>query len=249
LSADIATSTWDNDVDLIAANRVGATASWFSDFYGGWQTLLQTVPDAVYEHRALKGPGGAPAKIGLNDPAQAAWTFTSWAPKDVVNAGVKLLDWFAVSKDNYLVQIHGQPEVDWKYVNKGTDAQRPDISHTGPDEAEFYNYSFLGYNAWNGSVIAGDAWNPQQRYKAAQQIGAMQAWFNPDWFVGYDFTGTKVDTGYVDATTFINEAIVNIILNRTPISEWDAKVAQFKTMWADEFVKAASAQYRQAGGK
>jgi hypothetical protein len=42
---------------------------------------------------------------------------------------------------------------------------------------------------------------------------------------------------------------VNIILNRSPVSGWDAKAAQFKTMWADEFVQVASTQYKAAGGK
>jgi len=173
----------------------------------------------------------------------------------VVNAGVKLQDWFAANKDNYLVQIHGVQGTDWRYINKGTDAQRPDIEHIfgagsgGTTDSDFYILSFLGYSAWNGAVVAGNDWRPQAYYKANKQIGALQGWVNPDWFVGYDFTGTKIDTGYVDATTFINEAIVNIILNRSPVSDWDGKVAQFKTMWADEFVKVASVQYKAQGGK
>jgi hypothetical protein len=156
---DIATSTWDNDNDLLAANRVGATASWYSDFYGAWQTLLETVPNAVYEHRALKGPGGAAPKIGLNDPAQAQWTYTSWAAKDVVNAGVKLQDWFAANKDNYLVQVHGVANTDWKYLEKGTDNDRPTIEHIS--DKEYYSYNFLGYNPWNGAVISGTDWRAQ----------------------------------------------------------------------------------------
>ncbi len=247
INPDAATSTWDNDNDLLAANRVGATSSWYSDFYGAWQTLLEKEPKAVYEHRALKGPNGAPAKFGGNDPASASWTYTSWSPKDVVAAGLKLQDWFAANKDNYLVQVHGVQNVDWKYLNKGTDADRPEIEHIS--DKDYYSYSFLGYSAWNGAVIASADWRPQQYRKANLQIGKMQPWFNPDWFVGYDFSGTKIDTGYVDATTFINEAIVNIILNKAPVSTWDAKVAEYRKMWADEFVKVASAQYKAQGGK
>ena len=247
INPDAATSTWDNDNDLLAANRVGATSSWYSDFYGAWQTLLQTVPDAVYEHRALKGPNGAPAKLGLNAPAAASWTYTSWASKDVVIAGIKLQDWFAADKDNYLVQIHGVPKVNWDYINKLSVNERPEIKHLGKSE-DSYNYSFLGYNPWNGAVIS-EGWRPRAYRNANLQIAKMQAWIPPDWFVAYDFSGTKVDTGNVDAATFINEAIANIIMGRSPVSEWDAKVAQYKSMWADEFIATATTQYKAAGGK
>lgn len=246
-NADIATSTWDNDNDLLAANRVGATSSWYSDFYGAWQTLLETVPDAVYEHRALRGPGGAPARLGLSAPAFAHWTYTSWSPKDVVDAGVKLQDWFAANKDNYLVQVHGIPGTHWEYINKLSDDERPEIRHLVADE-EAYNYNFLTYSPWNGAVIA-QRWK-EQAYRAANlQIAKMQAWLPPDWFVAYDFSGTKIDRGNVDAATFVNEAIASIILGRKPVSSWDDTVAQYRKMWADDFIEVATTQYKAAGGQ
>jgi len=256
LNPDIATSTWDNDVDLIAANRVGATSSWYSDFYGGWQTLLEKEPKAEYVHRALKGPGGSVAKFGLNEPSSPGWTYTSWAPKDIVNAGIKLQNWFAMNKDNYLVETHGVQGVDWKYIEKDPTTGRPTIEHIigtepgrGQKESEFYfAQGFIVFYNWNGAVISKD-WRPAQYRKANLQLAGLQVWFRPDWWVSYDFTGTKVATGYEDAATFINEAIANIILNRAPVDGWEGKLAQYKTMWGNEFVATASAQYKAQGGK
>ena len=237
---DMATSTWDNDNDLLAANRVGATASWYSDFYGAWETLVKTVPNAAYEHVALKGPNGSTAKFSGNNPAQASWAYTSWSPKDVVAAGVKLQDWFAANKDNYLVQVHGVQNVDWKYVSKNADTVRPEITHIS--DKEYYSYSFLGFNPWND-------WRGTHYNDANRQLGKQAVWFPPDWFVTYDFKDTPIEKNRVDAATFLNEAIANIILGKTPVSEWDAKMAQFKTMYANEYIKGATAQYKQALGK
>jgi len=256
INPDVATSTWDNDVDLVAADRVGSTASWYSDFYGAWQTLVQKVPQAEYVHRALKGPNGAPAKFGLNDPSTPGYTFTSWAPKDIVNMGVKLLNWGAMNKDNYLTHTHGVQGVDWKYLEKGADSVRPTIEHIkstdpgrGQKEEDFYATlpGPVFYN-WNGAVITQD-WRGQHYRAANLQLAALQNWVRPDWWVSYDFTGTKVATGDADAATFINESIANIIMNRSPVSDWDAKLAQYKQMWGDEFVKTATAQYKAQGGK
>jgi putative aldouronate transport system substrate-binding protein len=248
LSPDISTSTTDNNNDLVAANRVGATSSWYSDFYGAWETLVKTVPNAVYEHIDLKGPGGSTAKFAGNNPSQPHWCYTSWSPKDVVNAGIKLQDWFAASKDNYLVQLHGVQNLDWKYTQKGSDAVRPQIMHIS--DKDYRNYSFLTYSPWNAFVMGGaDDWESTHYRDANVQIGKLAVWFKPDWFVAYDFKGTPIEKNRTDAITFINENIANIILNKTPVSEWDSKVAQFRTMWADEFIRGATAQYNKALGK
>jgi len=245
---DMATSTWDNDNDLLAANRVGATASWYSDFYGAWQTLVKTVPTAVYEHVALQGPNGSTAKFSGNNPAQAQWAYVSWSPKAVVNAGIKLQDWFAANKDNYLVQVHGVQGTDWKYTDKGAITVRPQIQHIS--DKDYYSYSFLGFNPWNGVVVGGaDDWSAQHYRDANVQLSKLAVWFPPDWFVAYDFKGTPIEKNRVDAATFLNESIANIILGKSPVSDWDAKVAQFRTMYGDEFIKEATAQYKAALGK
>jgi hypothetical protein len=244
INPDVYNSTWDNDVDLVAANRVGATASWYSDFYGGWQTLVETVPKAEYEHAVLKGPGGSPAKFALNNPSSPQWSYTSWAPKDIVEAGVKLQNWFAASKDNYLVQIHGVPDVDWVYEDMGDITQRPKIKHIS--DKDYYSYTFLGFNNWNGIVMGNDDFLPV-RYRAANvYLGKQQAAIPPDWFVAYDWKDTTIEKNYNDASTFINEAIANVILGRTSLTAWDAAVAEYRKMWADEFVKSATAQFNAA---
>jgi hypothetical protein len=247
INPDVYTSTWDNDNDLLAANRVGATASWYSDFYGAWATLRETVPDAEYEHAVLKGMDGSPAKFGLNNPAYASWSYTSWAPKDIVEAGIKLQDWFAANKTNYLVQVHGVPNVDWKYVNENDIGQRPEILHIS--DQDYYSYTFLGFSAWNGIVLGDDSFRANAYRAANKLLGSKQGWFTPDWFVSYNWADTPIEKNYNDASTFINEAIANVILGRMPLTEWDKALAQYRTMWADEFVASATKQYNAALGK
>jgi hypothetical protein len=244
INPDVYVSTWDNDNDLLAANRVGATASWYSDFYGAWQTLRETVPDAEYEHTVLKGIDGSPGKFGLNNPASPRWTYTSWAPKDIVEYGIQLQDWFAANKTNYLVQVHGVPDVDWKYVDEGPIDKRPKIEHISDED--YYSYSFLTFYNWNGVVVGDDSFRPS-RYRAANEYLATQkGWFTPDWFVAYDWADTPIEKNYNDAATYINEAIANVILGRADLADWDDAVKQYRSMWADAFIASATAQYNDA---
>jgi hypothetical protein len=244
INPDVLTSSWDNDVDLVAANRVGATASWYSDFYNGWKTLVTKVPDASYEIDVLKGPDNGPAEFELNNPSAAQWSYTSWAPKDIVAAGIKLQDWFAANKDNYLVQIHGVQGTDWEYVNKGDITQRPQIKHIS--DKDYYSFSFLSYNNWNGVVMGNNDWNVVQYRKANEFLNTQLPWFNPDWFVAFNWKDTPIEKNYNDASTFINEAIANVILGRSTLADWDEAVAQYKSMWGDAFVKSATDQYNAA---
>jgi putative aldouronate transport system substrate-binding protein len=247
INPDVQTLTWDNDNDLLAADRVGATASWYSDFYTAWGSLKEKVPAAEYEHVVLKGPDGAPAKFALFNPAFAKWSYTSWSPKDVVAAGIKLQDWFAANKDNYLVQWHGVQGTDWKYVNKGADTVRPEIQHIS--DPEYESYSFLDYNNWNGFVLGNMDFAKTATFAANKVLATKQAWFPPDWFVAYDWSGTKIKDNYNDAATFVNEAVANVILGRATLADWDKAMAQFREMWANEFVKVATQQYNAAKGK
>jgi putative aldouronate transport system substrate-binding protein len=246
INPDAQTLSWDNDNDLLAADRVGATASWYSDFYSAWETLKARVPAAEYEHVVLKGPNGAPAKFALFNPAYPNWSYTSWSPKDVVTAGIKLLDWFAANKDNYLVEWHGVQGIDWKYVNKGADSVRPEIQHISDPHWE--SYSFISYNNWNGVVLGSTDFQQTATRVANKVLATKQAWFPPDWFVAYDWSGTKIKDNYNDAATFVNEAIANVILGRATLADWDKAMERYRTMWADEFIKVATKQYNATKG-
>jgi hypothetical protein len=246
INPDVQTLTYDNDLDLVAADRVGATASWYSDFYPAWGTLKERLPSAEYEHVVLKGPDGAPAKFALFNPAYPKWTFTSWSPKDVVGAGIKLLDWFAANKDNYLVQWHGVQGTDWKYVSKGSNDVRPEIQHLSDQHWE--SFDLLSFNNWNGVVLGNVDFEKSATRVANKYLATQQAWFPPDWFVAYDWAGTKIKDNYNDAATFVNEAVANVILGRATLADWDKAMAQYRTMWANEFIKVATRQYKTAKG-
>jgi len=235
LYRDVLTSTWDNGNDLVAANRVASITSWYSDFYSAWETLTKTVPTAEYEIVVLKGVDGSPAKFTLNDPASPGWGYTSWSKN--VAYGIALQDWFAASKDNYIVQVHGVPNVDWKWVNKDTNQ----ISKTDPD---LYAYSFIGFNPWNGVPTGTVNFGSAKRTAATQYLAKQQGVWWPDWYVAYDWKGTPIEKNYVDASTYINEAITNYIVGRASDADWDKAVAQYKTMWADEFAKQATAIFK-----
>jgi len=237
LFKDVLTSTWDNGNDLVSANRVASITSWYADFYSAWETLTKTVPEADYEIVVLKGIDGSQAKFTLNDPASPSYGYASWSK--LAPYGIALQDWFAASKDNYIVQVHGQPTVDWKWVNK-------DANEIQKTDKDLYAYSFLGFNPWNG-VPTGDVnFGSAKRNAATKYLATQKGVWWPDWFVAYDWKGTPIEKNYNDASTFINEAIANYVLGRTSDADWAKALATYKTMWADEFAKQATAIYKAA---
>ncbi len=232
---DVLSSTWDNGNDLVAANRVAAISCWYSDFYSAWETLAKSVPDAEYEIVTFKGADGSPGKFTLRDPASPGWGYASWSK--LAAYGIALQDWFAASKDNYVVQVHGQPTVDWKWVNK-------DLNQIAKTDKDLYAYRFLGFNPWNG-VPAEDVNFESAKRTAANDVLAKTpgVWW-PDWYVAYDWKGTPIEKNYGDAATFINEAIANYILGRTSDADWTKALATYRTMWADEFATRATEIYK-----
>jgi hypothetical protein len=241
LYRDVLTSTWNNGNDLVAANRVASITCWYSDFFSAWETLTKTVPAAEYEVAVLKKVDGSVVGYSLNDPAYPSWGFTSWSKN--APYGIALMDWFAANKDNYIVQVHGVPNVDWKWVDKNTNK----ISKTDP---KLYAYSFIGFNNWNGvpTAAAGSTvtFGSAKRTAANEYLAKQVPLWNPDWFISYNWKDTVIEKNYVDASTFINEAITNYVVGRTSDADWDKALAQYKTLWADEFSKQASAIFKMA---
>jgi putative aldouronate transport system substrate-binding protein len=235
LYKDVLTSTWDNGNDLVAANRVASITAWYSDFYSAWETLVKTVPTADYEIVVLKNVDGGPAKFTLNDPASPGWGYTSWSKN--VAYGIAFQDWFAASKDNYMTQVHGVPQTDWKWSNK-------DANEITKTDKNLYAYSFLGFNPWNGVPVGDVNFGSAKRTAASKYMASQKGVWWPDWFLAYDWKGTPIEKNYNDASTFINEAISNYILGRSSDADWDKALAQYKSMWADEFAKEATALYK-----
>ncbi len=238
LYKDTLTTTWDGGNDLLAANRVAAISCWYSDFFSAWETLVRTVPGADYEIVIFKGVDGSPAKFTLNDPAAPGWGYTSWSK--LAPYAIALQDWFAASKDNYIVQVHGVQTTDWTWVNK-------DANEIAKVDGALYAYKFMSYAPWNGVPTGGEVTFGAAKRTAANRFLAKQTgvWW-PDWYIAYDWKGTPIEKSYTDASTLINEAIANYILGRSTDADWDSVLAQYKTMWADEFGKEASAIFKAA---
>jgi eukaryotic-like serine/threonine-protein kinase len=247
LPPELVTSSGDRDNELLAADRVGATACWYSDFYPAWQTLVGKVPGAAYEHVVLRGPGGSPGRRALaGAPSAAQWAYASWSSKDAVAGGIKLQDWFAANESSYLVQYHGVQGADWRYVRKRTGTERALIEHVS--DKDYHSYSFLHYGPWD-SLLPAEDWESERRLEAYVALSKQPVWFRPDWFVLYDFAGTAVGRDDATAAGFINQAIADIITNNAPLAGWDAKAAEYRAMWADQFINLATAQYNRAIGK
>ncbi len=223
--------------ELVAANRVAAVSSWYSDFYDGWARLALDVPGADYEIAILKGVDGSPARFTLNDPASPGWAYTAWS--GMARWGITLQNWLAITKDNYIAQDHGQPGVDWTWADK----DRNLIRKTRP----LYAFDLLGFSPWNG-VPTGPvvSFRVEKEVAANDYLGTQEGTWWPDWFLAYDWSGTPVQKNYDAAVSLINEAISRYIVGTSGDDGWRRAVTEFRRTWADEFSRQATALYKES---
>jgi hypothetical protein len=233
---DVLSSNAARGNELVAGNRVGAVSSWYSDFYNAWARLAYAVPGADYEIVILKGIDGSPARFTMNDPASPGWAYTAWS--SLVRWGITLQNWLAASKDNYIAQDHGQPGIDWTWIDK----DRNRIAK----KRQLFAFDLLGFSPWNGVPVG-----PVTSFRVEKEVAANDyletqegVWW-PDWFVAYDWKGTPVQEKYDDAVTLINEAISHYIVGTSGDDDWRRAVAAHRRLWADEFSRRATALYKE----
>ena len=92
---------------------------------------------------------------------------------------------------------------------------------------------------WSGAT----EWRPVHYRAANLRFLDLTPYVHPDWYVAYDFSGTNLERANVDAATLINEAIANVIIGNRPLEDWSDIVAEYRKMYADEFIRVATEQY------
>jgi ABC-type glycerol-3-phosphate transport system substrate-binding protein len=232
--------------DLIIANRVAATAGWYSGTYRPWEKLLKNDPDAVYEFALPQTVNGNPYKLEIKPPGRPQYAVVSYSKN--ADWAVKLYDWLAANPTNYMVQKEGVPGQHWEWTGEPIPGERLEIRFLvdKSDRTKTFNWGywiFLHYK-WN-AVTDNPTWLNTKYQAAWGQMTPLPGIYSPDWYVDYDWHRTNIENSMEDANTLILEAMNLIIMGEKPISYWDEVLVEYRRIFADEFIEQATIQYEK----
>lgn len=230
--------------DLIIANKASALANWYSSHIRPWDTLKQTVPEAEYVPVAPKTVKGNPYALIAPAPGNPHIGIVSYTDNAVF--ALKLLDWIAASKDNYFTTKQGMMGKDWEWADDNKQTYKDLKNDPQSNTRYWFHYGFLNYVEWDAKANNPTFLNAQTYASEAYQK-ELDYVFKPDWFVSYNWRGTTVENSLEDAKTLINETSDKIILGLLPLDEWDKAIAEYKKLYADEFIRLATETYNEYG--
>ena len=229
--------------DLVIANKVGAGIGWYSNIIRPWEKLMKNVPEAHYEYPVIEHLNGEPYKASRRPPAGPMTGVVSYS--DNAEWTLKLFQWAIESPTNYMVTGEGIPGVHWEWVDE---SKFEFNQFKNPEKPEYvYAWSLIEDSAtFVRKAVNIDQGFVRNKYNEVKdhmaKIGYVWA---PDWFVAYQWKGTPVETNMADAQTLIEEAMVNIIIGKRPVSDWDKVIAQYRKMYGDKYVELAKQMYRE----
>ncbi len=229
--------------DLVIANRVGASIGWYSNIVRPWETLMKKVPEAYYEYPQIKLENGKPYQVPRQPPGTAFMGIVSYSKN--VEWAIKLFQWSVTSPTNYLITREGLPGPHWEWA----DQAKAEIKQYKDPQKRIYRKAYAlteDSHSFPTRVVNIDPGFVRNKYDEIQMLMQNIGYvWSPDWFVAYKWKGTPVENSMADAQTLIEEAVVNIIIGKRPVSDWDAVIAQYRKMHGDKYIELATRMYNE----
>lgn len=230
--------------DLIAADRVGVFAGWYTGQVRPLVELQKNKPEAAYEPI----PVLTDSKTGV-----AAWgSNPQYSPRLVIpitskNAAfaIKYIDWTVASKENYALAANGIEGDHFKWV----DSQKTKIDVVGSDRysANWLATVFNSKDLKAERIIAKDD-KVGLEYDRLQKIlrGPEFKYVEPfDHFVPYVTKGTPAENLTTDGDTMMEEAKEKFILGQISGEDWDKAVEKYMELQGNVLSELWTQQYKE----
>jgi hypothetical protein len=232
--------------DLIIHNKVGAFASWYTDYIRPLEKLRQTVPEADYEYVHLETLSGKPGKFRHDNKfsQRAVFLVTS---KNVEQA-IRLFDWMLASKENYWSTKWGIYGEYWEWEDEHYEIVKRLKGLDNPKNSYNKTYSMMYYSPWDfreKNPVFVDA----RYYAGKDYFNARKDLFvsEPDWFIYYNFSGTPIYSIQQEAQTYIIENKIQLIIGKKSVDEWDEIIEQYAQMYGNDYIEIATRQFQENG--
>ena len=229
--------------DLVMNNRIGAIATWYSNWVRPTEKLIAKVPEADYEYITPKTLSGKDYRLQTGSLARPGLVVVSYSKN--AEFAVKLIDWQMASRENYWTTKQGIEGEHWKWINKDKGEVEKLKGKEKPETSYNYQFSFLFYPDWNARN-ANPGYVDKKYYDTMDWYIKYNSFVSPpDSFVNYKWKGTAIESSLQDGLKLIQENTAEIILGDKPIDEWDKVVEQYRKMFGDKFIELATQQYNE----
>lgn len=236
--------------DIVSAQKVGATATWYSIV-----TLSSIVADGTdtgvkYAYTNITGPAGKAQTIL---PATTNGVIiTKRAPNP--EAIVKFIDWQFADVENFLTTFYGLEDEGWERIEEAQGAVEldPDImlvkeQSVANGYAGEINWS-LGLPMETKYVTLGEdnSVSPHAQYLTCC-IADLSVGKTPvDAGVAYNIQEVRqVFPNQQDWERYVEENVSNFITGARPLSEWDAFTAGMDRVGLASWIEAYNTQYQE----
>lgn len=237
---DILLSTVSKQVEVIAKNKIGAVAGWFSSTIGGaLELLVKQVPEADYEPILLQGKG-------INKLATAAYqssVVVITKKSKHQDAVMRFLDYHATKEGYYMTFIGPEGE----NYTRLPDGSREYIAEDKQDnsKAKYYaKYYIFGLN-WPDELtwpISSWVYRKYNEMKAkAERLPRFDA---IDKNVFYDKSQWISNPKLNDMAAYLSEQKMKVFAGETPLSEWDAIMQKWKDIGGAQMIEDRNAQFQ-----
>lgn len=233
----------DQRVDWIANNRLGSIAGYYTAHNAALINLQKNLPEAYYQ----------PTVLTIEpDAANALCNMLAYTSLICINANTKNLD----AACRYL---------DYMFTPDGYDTLWYGVEGTTYDIVDGIPYFRTDES---GAILYRTAYMPQflsdvGRYglypnnaptyilmnKTREYLNALPGYDTADKLVTYDWTGTDSEFVKGDLDTFISENRAKVLAGEIPVDQWDAVIAEWRSIGGDQLTADRNTLYQAAIAK
>ncbi len=212
---DFLTAKNEQGQEIVAQNKVGSFAGWYSNILSGYEKLRQQVPEANYEPILLQGTGSnqlftrsvLTKVVGINKASKSQ------------EAALKVLDYHATPEGRRTIYYGIQGE-SYTLNPDGT------IDFIGPSKtddklASYYAKYYMFDKAYKTNTLPLNTWTHKTYTKYINKLNEFPHFEGVDMNVTYDISTFKSFTKLTNLDTYLNEQKTRIITGETPVDKWD----------------------------
>lgn len=240
---DFLTAKNEQGQEIVAQNKVGSYAGWYSYILSGYEKLLQQVPDANYEPILLQGTGSN--KLFTRSVLTGVVAINKASTSQ--EAALKVLAYHATPEGRRTIYYGIQGE-SYTLNPDGT------IDFIGPSKtddklASYYAKYYMYDKAYKTNTLPLNTWAHKTYTKYINKLNEFPHFEGVDMNVTYDNSKFKSFTKLTNLDTYLKEQKTRIITGETPVDKWDELMKTWLDMGGKEFIEDKNVQFNQATKK
>lgn len=237
------TASFDQQVDLIGSNKVGAVAGWLTwVIQGGWDVLVRgEVPEANFGVVFLQGPGINKLPSANYSDGTVVITSKSRHP-DVV---MKFFD-FNATREGYNLTAYGpegvnytvQPDGTFRYISEDPD----DIN-----KAQYYGKYYTFLMSWGDDALQWpvDTFVYNKYNELKKTTNALPRFDAVDKYVFYDQSTWASAARLNELTTYLEEHKLKVFNGEIPLGDWDSVMEKWLELGGNLLIEDKTRQFNE----